>query len=137
MAPNVINNTRIGNSVSVVAGYVSNNAVPVGEMPQLIERVFATLTGLGIEVPVEPEMPKPVVPIKNSIRPDYIICLEDGKRMKMLKRHLRVAYNMSPEEYRQRWGLPATYPMVAPNYSKQRSKLAKEFGLGSSRRRRR
>ena len=129
-------NDRIEYTVEVVAAYVSNNSVSTEDLPQLIGQVYASLAGLGMVEPAKPETPKPVVPINKSITPDYIICLEDGKRLKMLKRHLKTAYNMSPEEYRERWGLPATYPMVAPNYAKQRSKLAKEIGLGNSGRRR-
>lgn len=137
MVADEIENNRIEYAVEVVSAYVSNNTVPTEDLPQLIERVYSTLTGLGVEVPAKPETPKPVVPINKSVTPDYIICLEDGKRLKMLKRHLKTAYNMTPEEYRDRWGLPGTYPMVAPNYAKQRSKLAKEIGLGNSGRRRR
>ena len=125
-------NDRIEYTVEVVSAYVSNNSVSTEDLPQLIDRVYATLAGLGIAEPAKPETPKPVVPINKSVTPDYIICLEDGKRLKMLKRHLKTAYNMTPEEYRERWGLPGTYPMVAPNYAKQRSKLAKEIGLGNS-----
>jgi len=130
-------NDRIEYTVEVVSAYVANNSVSPEELSELISQVYATLAGLGIAEPAKPETPKPVVPINKSITPDYIICLEDGKRLKMLKRHLKTAYNMTPEEYRARWGLPATYPMVAPNYAKQRSKLAKEIGLGNSGRRRR
>jgi len=137
MAAEAPENERIEYTVEVVSAYVSNNAAPSEELPQLIQRVYGTLAGLGNAEPAKPEAPKPVVPINKSITPDYIICLEDGKRLKMLKRHLKTAYNMTPEEYRDRWGLPATYPMVAPNYAKQRSKLAKEIGLGNSGRRRR
>jgi len=130
-------NGRIEYTVEVVSAYVANNSVSPEELPELIGQVYATLAGLGMAGSAKPETPKPVVPINKSITPDYIICLEDGKRLKMLKRHLKTAYNMTPEEYRTRWGLPATYPMVAPNYAKQRSKLAKEIGLGNSGRRRR
>ena len=129
--------SRIEYTVEVVSAYVANNSVSPEELPELISQVYATLAGLGTVEPAIPEIPKPVVPINKSITPDYIICLEDGKRLKMLKRHLKTAYNLTPEEYRARWGLPATYPMVAPNYAKQRSKLAKEIGLGNSGRRRR
>ena len=130
-------NDRVEYTVEVVSAYVANNSVSPEELQELISQVYATLAGLGIADPVKPETPKPVVPINKSITPDYIICLEDGKRLKMMKRHLKTAYNMTPEEYRARWGLPVTYPMVAPNYAKQRSKLAKEIGLGNSGRRRR
>ena len=130
-------NDRVEYTVEVVSAYVANNSVSPEELPELIGQVYATLAGLGMAESAKPETPKPVVPINKSITPDYIICLEDGKRLKMLKRHLKTAYNMTPEEYRARWGLPVTYPMVAPNYAKQRSKLAKEIGLGNSGRRRR
>jgi predicted transcriptional regulator len=101
--------------------------------PALIDQVCRTLSGLG--KPVEPvkERPQPAVPIKKSVRPDYIVCLEDGRKLKMLKRHLKTAYNMTPDEYRERWGLPADYPMVAPSYANQRSALAKAIGLGTRR----
>ncbi|MBV6634158.1 MAG: MucR family transcriptional regulator [Alphaproteobacteria bacterium] len=115
----------------IVSAHVSNNSVAPAELPSLIENVFKTLAGFGETVEPEPERPQPAVPIKKSITPDYIVCLEDGKKLKMLKRHLKTAYDMSPEEYRERWGLPSDYPMVAPNYAKQRSQLAKDIGLGT------
>ena len=96
----------------------------------LIQEVYKTLAGVGKE-PVVPERPQPAVPVKKSVFPDHIICLEDGKKLKMLKRHLKTAYNMTPEQYRERWGLPADYPMVAPNYARHRSSLAKKIGLGT------
>jgi predicted transcriptional regulator len=114
----------------IVSAHVGNNAVQNQDLPQLIESVFATLSGLKAG-PKEPQVEqKPAVPIKKSVTDDYIICLEDGKKLKMLKRHLNTAYGMTPEEYRQKWGLPADYPMVAPNYSKTRKDLAKKIGLG-------
>lgn len=118
----------------IVSSHVSNNSVAMADVPALIEHVFGTLSKLGSE-PVEEvkEKPKPAVPIRRSITPDYIICLEDGKKLKMLKRHLRTAYDMSPEDYREKWGLPADYPMVAPNYAAQRRTLAKKIGLGTKR----
>lgn len=122
-------------TTEIVASHLSNNSVPVAEIPALIERVFKTLSHVGGEVlpaAVSSERPQPAVPIRKSIMADYIICLEDGKKLKMLKRHLKTAYNMTPEQYRDRWGLAADYPMVSPNYAKQRSKLAKEIGLGTS-----
>ena len=118
-------------TADIVASHVSNNGVPVSELPQLIQQVYATLAALGQETAPVPEKLEPAVPIRKSVTPEYIICLEDGKKLKMLKRHLRTAYNMSPEEYREKWGLPADYPMVAPSYAKQRSKLAKQIGLGT------
>lgn len=119
----------------IVAAHVSNNTVAPGDLPLLIEQVYKSLAGVGSEPAVVEERPQPAVPIKKSVHPDYIICLEDGKKLKMLKRHLKTAYDMSPEEYRDRWSLPADYPMVAPNYAKQRSKLAKQIGLGTRARR--
>ena len=114
----------------IVAAHVSNNAVSSTDLPSLIETVFNTLSTLGAE-PAEPEVElKPAVPIKKSVTDDHIICLEDGKQLKMLKRHLKTAYDMTPEDYRAKWGLPASYPMVAPNYAKKRQELAKKIGLG-------
>jgi len=120
-------------TVDIASAFVSNNSIPAAELPDLIQTIYKTLASLGQPETTEPEKPRPVVPIKKSVTPDYIICLEDGKRLKMLKRHLGTAYNMTPDEYRQRWGLPADYPMVAPNYAKRRSVLAKKIGLGNSR----
>ena len=122
-------------TTEIVAAHVSNNTVAVGDLPQLINQVYSSLANIG-NVPAAPtERPQPAVPIKKSVHPDYIICLEDGKKLKMLKRHLKTAYNMTPEAYRERWALSADYPMVAPNYARQRSKLAKEIGLGTRGRR--
>ena len=122
-------------TAEIVAAHVGNNPVPLADLPQLIEQVYRSLTSVGSEPVPAAERPQPAVPIKKSVMPDYIICLEDGKKLKMLKRHLKTAYDITPEEYRERWGLPADYPMVAPNYAKQRSKLAKEIGLGTRARR--
>jgi predicted transcriptional regulator len=119
----------------IVAAHVSNNTIAVGDLPQLILQVYRSLSTIGTEVAPLPERPVPAVPIKKSVTPEFIICLEDGKKLKMLKRHLKTSYDMSPEEYRERWGLPADYPMVAPNYAKQRSRLAKQIGLGTRARR--
>lgn len=119
-------------TTDIVSSHVSNNSMSTNEVTSLIEQVFKTLSSLGGDSHVMGERPQPAVPVKRSVTPDYIICLEDGKKLKMLKRHLKTAYNMSPEEYRERWNLPADYPMVAPNYAKQRSKLAKDIGLGTS-----
>ncbi|WP_225769555.1 MucR family transcriptional regulator [Inquilinus sp. Marseille-Q2685] len=120
-------------TVQIVAAHVAHNNVATNDLPALIDQVYAALNGLG--KPVEPvkERPQPAVPIKRSVMPDYIVCLEDGRKLKMLKRHLKTAYNMTPDEYRERWGLPADYPMVAPNYANQRSALAKTIGLGTRR----
>ena len=119
----------------VVAAHVSNNSVPVNDLPQLIREIHQALANIGSAESQTVERPSPAVPIKKSVTPDFIVCLEDGKKLKMLKRHLKTAYNMSPEDYRERWNLPQDYPMVAPNYAKQRSKLAKEIGLGTKARR--
>jgi len=114
----------------IVAAHVSNNSVASSDLPSLIESVFGTLSNLGMEA-AEPEVElKPAVPIKKSVTDDFIICLEDGKKLKMLKRHLKTAYDLSPEEYRAKWGLPHDYPMVAPNYALKRQQLAKKIGLG-------
>ncbi|WP_431856858.1 MucR family transcriptional regulator [Azospirillum sp.] len=128
-------NALLSLTTEIVAAHVSNNSVAVADLPVLIEQVYKSLSNVGTDpVPVE-ERPQPAVPIKKSVTPDYIVCLEDGKKLKMLKRHLKTAYNMTPEEYRDRWGLPADYPMVAPNYARQRSSLAKQIGLGTRARR--
>ncbi|MFO1129101.1 MAG: MucR family transcriptional regulator [Rhodospirillales bacterium] len=120
-------------TTEIVAAHVGNNPVPASELPTLIQDVYKTLASVGT-VQAPSEKLKPAVPVKRSVFPDYIVCLEDGKKLKMLKRHLKTSYNMTPEEYRERWGLPPEYPMVAPNYAKHRSALAKEIGLGTSRR---
>ncbi|RZA31150.1 MAG: MucR family transcriptional regulator [Lysobacteraceae bacterium] len=124
-------NDLIDLSADIVCAYVSHNALSVADLPKLIADVHAALRGLGSAPAAEPaEELKPAVPVKKSISPDYIICLEDGKKFKSLKRHLRTHYNLSPEEYREKWGLPSDYPMVAPSYSATRSRLAKDNGLG-------
>jgi predicted transcriptional regulator len=128
-------NELLSLTTEIVAAHVSNNTVVVTDLPQLIEQVYRTLANVGVEPVPTVERPQPAVPIKKSVTPDYIICLEDGKKLKMLKRHLKTAYDMTPEEYRDRWQLPPDYPMVAPNYAKQRSKLAKQIGLGTRARR--
>ena len=122
-------------TTQIVAAHVRNNTVALNDLPQLIGQVYNALVGVGSEQAAEPERPQPAVSIRKSVTPDYIVCLEDGKKLKMLKRHLKTAYNMTPEEYRERWGLASDYPMVAPNYARQRSKLAKEIGLGTKARR--
>ncbi len=123
-------------TTEIVAAHVSNNTLPVSDLPRLIQDVYRTLSAVGGST-AAPDRPRPAVPIKKSVTADHIICLEDGKKLKMLKRHLKTAYNMTPEEYRERWGLPSDYPMVAPNYAKHRSSLAKKIGLGTRPRRRR
>ncbi len=124
-------------TADIVSAYVSNNSVPTAELANLISDVHSALSrvGAGItpELPAEPQ--KPATSIKKSVTPEYIVCLEDGKQFKSLKRHLRTQYNMSPDQYREKWGLPADYPMVAPAYAEARSRLAKEMGLGQQRRR--
>jgi predicted transcriptional regulator len=131
-------NNYIELAADIVSAYVSNNTVPAADLPGLINEIHnALLRVSGGTVQAAPEAPKPAVPTKKSVTNDYIVCLEDGKKFKSLKRHLRTQYNMSPEEYREKWGLPADYPMVAPNYAKARSQLAKQMGLGQQRRRKR
>jgi predicted transcriptional regulator len=121
-------------TATIVAAYVGNHAVPQLEVPALIRQVFTTLSAVSSDVRELPrEELRPAVTVKRSISPDYIVCLEDGKKFKSLKRHLRSHYNLSPEEYREKWGLPHDYPMVAPNYAEARSQLAKKMGLGKSR----
>mgnify|MGYP000309585791 CR=1 FL=1 len=118
-------------AVEVVASYVGRNQVPSNQLPDVIHTVFNSMTNLDKNDTVLPEEElKPAVPIRRSISPDYIVCLEDGKKLKMLKRHLRTTYGMTPDEYRAKWKLPHDYPMVAPNYAKQRSEFAKNIGLG-------
>ena len=118
-------------TTEIVAAHVSNNATAPADLPALIDQVYQSLAVIGRAPAGAAERPKPAVTVKKSIHPDYIVCLEDGKKLKMLKRHLKTSYNMTPESYRERWALPADYPMVAPNYAKQRSRLAKEIGLGT------
>ena len=123
-------------TTEIVSAHTGNNIVAPGDLPQLIQDVYKTLSAVGT-ASATPERPRPAVAAKKSISPDYIVCLEDGKKLKMLKRHLKTAYNMTPDEYRNRWGLPVDYPMVAPNYAKHRSNLAKKIGLGTKPRKRR
>ncbi|MGH6990136.1 MAG: MucR family transcriptional regulator [Stellaceae bacterium] len=118
----------------IVSAHVSNNSVDVAELPQLINQVYESLSNIG-KVPIVAPRPEPAVPVRRSVHPEYIVCLEDGKKLKMLKRHLMTAYKLTPEAYRERWGLAQDYPMVAPNYARQRSRLAKEIGLGTRSRR--
>lgn len=119
-------------TAEVVSAYVSRNEINADTLPDLIHRVYEAFASVGRVEPV-PEKPVPAVPLKKSVFPDYIVCLEDGKKLKMLKRHLKTAYNMTPEEYRERWGLPHDYPMVAPSYASHRSTLARQIGLGTKR----
>lgn len=128
----------LAHTTDIVAAYVSGNATARDDLPALIQQIYKTLATVNISGGgVVADRPQPAVPIKKSVHPDYIICLEDGRKLKMLKRHLHTAYKMTPEAYRERWGLPADYPMVAPNYAKQRSTLAKDIGLGTNAKRRR
>ncbi len=121
-------------AADIVAAYVGNNAVPANDLPNLINQVYSALAG-AVSGAAQAEAAKtPAVPIRRSITPDHIICLEDGKKFKSLKRHLRTHYDLTPEQYREKWGLPADYPMVAPNYAKARSDLARKMGLGQRRR---
>ncbi|MEE7502360.1 MucR family transcriptional regulator [Methylobacterium sp. C33D] len=121
-------------SVDIVSAFVSNNPVPAPELPGLIAAIHATLHGLGEPSAPPAEELRPAVSVRRSVQPDFIVCLEDGKKFKSLKRHLRTHYNLTPEEYRAKWGLPPDYPMVAPNYAAARSSLAKSMGLGHQRR---
>ncbi len=121
-------------TAQVVSAHVSNNAVEPAQLPALIHDVYRTLAGVGHQAPAAApaaERRQPAVPVKKSVFPDHIVCLEDGKKLKMLKRHLKTAYDLTPEQYRERWGLPPDYPMVAPNYATRRSDLAKKIGLGT------
>ena len=130
-APKMAEEELLRMTADVVAAYVSNNTLPTAQLAEVINAVYQSLKGLeGPIVEAVAEPAKPAVPIRKSITPDYLICLEDGKKLKMLKRHLRSTYNMTPDEYRARWGLAPDYPMVAPNYAEQRSAFAKKIGLG-------
>ena len=137
MSDSMANGSFIELTAEIVSAYVSNNTVPPGDIPGLINQVHAALSrvsGKPADAPVEPL--KPAVSLKKSVTPEHIVCLEDGKKFKSLKRHLRTQYNMTPEQDREKWGLSADYPMVAPNYAAARSQLAKQMGLGQQRRRR-
>src|SRR6204780_3847161 len=129
MAENTSTQLVLGLTAQIVSAHVSNNAVSRDALPALIQQVFTTLMAAGVEQ-AEPEKLQPAVPVKKSVFPEYIVCLEDGKKLKMLKRHLQTSYNMTPEQYRERWNLPHDYPMVAPKYAEHRSELAKKIGLG-------
>ena len=137
MSDTTANGNYIELTAEIVSAYVSNNTVPAAEIPGLINQVHSALSrvsGKSGDAPAEPL--KPAVSVKKSITPEHIVCLEDGKKFKSLKRHLRTQYNMTPDQYREKWGLSADYPMVAPNYAAARSQLAKQMGLGQQRRRR-
>lgn len=120
----------LGLTAQIVSAHVSNNSVSTDALPALIQDIYRTLASIGQGEPVV-EKQQPAVPVKKSVYADHIVCLEDGKKLKMLKRHLKTAYNMTPDQYRDKWGLPPDYPMVAPNYAKHRSSLAKKIGLGT------
>jgi predicted transcriptional regulator len=138
MADNPGESSYIQLTANIVSAYVSNNTVPSAEIPNLIGQIHSALLRVsGGQAPTPAEPLKPSVPLKRSITSDYLVCLEDGKKFKSLKRHLRTQYGMTPEQYREKWGLPPDYPMVAPNYAAARSQLAKQMGLGQQRRRRR
>jgi predicted transcriptional regulator len=138
MAENSGETSYIQLTASIVSAYVSNNTVASADIPNLINQVYSALSRVSNGQAVPPTEPlKPAVPVKRSITPEYLVCLEDGKKFKSLKRHLRTQYDMTPEQYREKWGLAADYPMVAPNYAEARSRLAKQMGLGQQRRRRR
>jgi predicted transcriptional regulator len=130
MADNGLGSDVLGLTAQIVSAHVSNNPVGPDVLPALIQDVYRTLSGVGKE-PIQADKPQPAVPVKKSVFPDHIVCLEDGKKLKMLKRHLKTAYDMTPEQYRERWGLPPDYPMVAPDYAQHRSSLAKKIGLGT------
>ncbi len=117
-------------AAQIVSAHVSNNSVQSNDLPALIQQVYTALSTLGSAPAQSAEKPEPAVPVKKSVFPDYIVCLEDGKKLKMLKRHLMTSYGLTPEAYRERWGLPSNYPMVAPTYAERRSALAKSIGLG-------
>src|SRR6476659_9908915 len=129
MADTESSETVLKLTAQIVAAHDEHNSVQADALPGLIEKVYQTLRGVG-QAALQREKPVPVVPIKQSVKQDFIVCLEDGKKLKMLKRHLMTAYKMTPAQYRTRWGLPADYPMVAPSYAKVRSSLAKQIGLG-------
>ena len=135
MAEQSKSNDLLTLTTNIVSAHVANNSVALSDLPRLIREVHDTLANVGAGTQREQERPTPAVPVRRSVTPEHIVCLEDGKKLKMLKRHLKTAYNMTPEEYKERWNLPADYPMVAPNYAKQRSKLAKQIGLGTRARR--
>lgn len=127
---NDMRETLITLASDIVAAHVSNNSVAVGDLPSLITNVYGALASLGPSQPAPEPAPEPAVSIRSSVKNDHIVCLEDGKKLKMLKRHLMTRYNMTPEQYRARWNLPADYPMVAPAYAEKRRELAKKIGLG-------
>ena len=133
MAENSVDSALLGLTAQIVSAHASNNELDATSLPAVIRAVYDTLVNIGEEPAAPAQPPTPAVPIRKSVFPDYIVCLEDGKKLKMLKRHLATAYDMTPEQYREKWGLDASYPMVAPNYAERRSELAKQIGLGTHR----
>ena len=132
-APKIAEEELLRMTTDVVAAYVRNNTLPTAQLAEVINAVYSSLKSLeGQVAQVQPEPLKPAIPIRKSVTPEFLICLEDGKKLKMLKRHLRSTYNMTPDEYRSKWGLSPDYPMVAPNYAERRSEFAKKIGLGRS-----
>lgn len=127
---NELDSQLLNLTADIVTAHLSNNTVAAADVPAVIQAVHSALSGLGAEQPAEQPAPEPAVPVRSSVKPDYIVCLEDGKKLKMLKRHLMAHYNMTPAEYRAKWNLPASYPMVAPNYAETRRSIAKTAGLG-------
>jgi predicted transcriptional regulator len=132
MPDQIEHNDLLALTADIVSSHVANNSVAVNDLPTLIQNVYASLSGLGTPTAAPEVRAEPAVPVRSSIKPDYIVCLEDGKKLKMLKRHLMTAYGMTPDDYRTKWGLPADYPMVAPNYAEARRVLAKSIGLGTT-----
>jgi predicted transcriptional regulator len=133
LPPKIAEEELLRMTTDVVAAYVSNNTLPTAQLAEVINAVYSSLRSLeGQVAQVQPEPPKPAISIRKSVTPEFLICLEDGKKLKMLKRHLRSTYNMTPDEYRSKWGLAPDYPMVAPNYAERRSEFAKKIGLGRS-----
>ncbi len=133
MTDQMTESNLLGLTAQIVSAHVANNTVEVDQLPAVIRDVYQALSHIGQETAAPAEKSQPAVPIRKSVFPDYIICLEDGKRLKMLKRHLATSFNLTPEQYREKWGLDASYPMVAPNYAEKRSSLAKQIGLGTRR----
>ena len=131
MADTAANQDLLGLTAEIVSAHVSNNPVSISDLPNLIQEVYRTLANMGQPQVAPAEKQQPAVPIKKSVTPEFLICLEDGKKLKMLKRHLKTAFNLTPDQYREKWGLSQDYPMVAPNYTKHRSSLAKRIGLGT------
>lgn len=133
MTDNPVDTALLGLTAQIVSAHAANNELDKSTLPSVIRAVYETLSNIGDAPPAPVTKAQPAVPIRKSVFPDYIICLEDGKRLKMLKRHLATSFNLTPEQYRQKWGLEASYPMVAPNYAERRSELAKQIGLGTHR----